>query len=87
VVQAARLTGGLRKIVRISEITGMEGDTVTMHDLFLFKKTGVGPDRVAQGQFQTTGIRPHCLERLASCGVGLPVELFERRLLSPGRGA
>ena len=61
-----------------------EGDTIVMHDLFAFKQTGVDDKRKAQGYFHTTGIRPHCLERLASLGAGLPLELFERRILSPG---
>jgi len=83
VVQVARLTGGLRKVVKISEITGMEGEVLSMHDLFGFKQTGVTDDRVAQGYFYTSGIRPKCLERLEVSGVGLPVEMFERRVLNP----
>ena len=68
VVQVARLPGGVRKVVKISEITGMEGDVISMHDLFGFKQTGVDDDRVAQGYFYATGIRPHCLERLEIAG-------------------
>jgi pilus assembly protein CpaF len=83
VVQVARLTGGLRKVVKISEITGMEGEVLSMHDLFGFKQTGVTDDRVAEGYFYTSGIRPKCLERLEVSGVGLPVEMFERRVLNP----
>jgi len=82
IVQAARLTGGIRKIVKISEVTGMEGEIVSMHDIFTFKQTGVDADRVAQGFFSSSGIRPHCLERLNTCGVGLSVDMFERRVLS-----
>jgi pilus assembly protein CpaF len=82
VVQVARLTGGSRKVIKISEITGMEGDTLTMHDVFGFKQTGVGEDRVVQGSFFASGIRPHCLERLRAAGVDIPVELFERRTLN-----
>jgi pilus assembly protein CpaF len=81
VVQAARLTGGPRKITRVSEITGMEGDVLSMHDIFVFKQTGLDEDRRAQGYFYTTGIRPMCLQRLESSGVTLPVELFEERIL------
>jgi pilus assembly protein CpaF len=81
VVQVARLHGGPRKVVKISEITGMEGDVISMHDLFVFKQTGVDDRRVAQGAFCTTGIRPHCLERLESAGIRLPIEMFERRVL------
>ncbi len=81
VIQVARLSGGPRKVVKISEITGMEGDIITMHDVFGFKQTGVDENQVAQGAFFATGIRPACLDRLQSSGVGLPVDLFERRTL------
>jgi pilus assembly protein CpaF len=80
VVQAARLTGGLRKIVKISEVTGIENDVIAMHDLFGFKQTGVDENRNAKGHFYITGIRPHCLDRLAAAGVGLPVQMFERQI-------
>ena len=82
VVQVSRLLGGARKVIKISEVTGMEGDAVVMHDVFAFKQTGVDDRRKAQGYFHTTGIRPHCLERLAALGAGLPLDLFERRVLS-----
>jgi len=82
VVQAARLSGGARKIVKISEITGMEGDMITMHDLFVFKQTGVSEEGAAQGRFFATGIRPHCLETLEAAGVELPFEMFEQRVLN-----
>src|SRR5438309_6949058 len=64
VVQAARLSGGVRKIIKISEITGMEGDVLSMHDLFAFKQTGVDDERRALGHFYSSGIRPRILERL-----------------------
>jgi pilus assembly protein CpaF len=86
VVQVSRLLGGARKVVKISEIAGSEGDNVVMHDLFCFKQTGVDDRRKAQGYFHTTGIRPNCLERLAALGTGLPMDLFERRVLSSGPG-
>ncbi|MFO0902869.1 MAG: CpaF family protein [Pirellulales bacterium] len=82
VVQAVRLTGGLRKIVRISEVTGMEGEVITMHDLFLYKQTGLDANRRAQGYFATSGVRPHSLERLEATGNSLPVSMFEQRILS-----
>jgi pilus assembly protein CpaF len=81
VVQVARLPGGVRRIVKISEITGMEGDVMSMHDIFGFKQTGVDENRVAQGYFFSTGIRPQCMERLEISGCGLPIEMFERRVL------
>jgi pilus assembly protein CpaF len=81
VIQVARLTGGPRKVVKISEITGMEGEIISMHDIFAFKQTGVSDQREAQGYFHTTGIRPKSLERLETSGMRLPVEMFERRVL------
>src|SRR5690348_9908895 len=56
VVQVARLSGGLRKIIKISEITGMEGDVVSMQDIFVFRQTGVDEDRRAVGQFHAMGL-------------------------------
>jgi pilus assembly protein CpaF len=81
VVQVARLMGGIRKIIKISEITGMEGDVISMHDLFGYKQTGVDENRVAQGYFFASGIRPQCMERLEISGTGLTANLFERRIL------
>ncbi len=85
VIQASRLLGGARKVIKISEVTGIEGDNFAMHDLFVFKQTGVDEQRRAQGYFQTTGIRPQCLPRLAALGAALPNELFDRRILDAGR--
>jgi pilus assembly protein CpaF len=86
VVQVSRLLGGVRKIVKISEVVGMNEESISMHDLFVFKQTGLDDQRRAQGYFQSTGIPPHCKERLAAVGVSLPYEMFERRVLSPGLG-
>ncbi len=88
VIQLARLSGGARKVIKVSEITGMEGgDLISMHDLFIYKQTGVDDQGNAQGHFLAKGIRPKCMEKLESAGQHLPVELFEERLLSgqPGR--
>ena len=60
----------------------MEGDVVSMQDLFVFKKTGVDEDCVAQGYFYCNGIRPKCLEMFESAGIKLPLDMFERRILS-----
>jgi len=83
IIQAARLKGGVRKIVKISEVTGMEGDVVSIHDLFLFKQTGVDEHGVAQGYFQVNDIRPKCLDRLEAAGIRLPYEMFQRRIINP----
>ncbi len=82
VVQVSRMMGGQRKLVRVSEITGMEGDVISMHDIFEYCKTGLDENRAVVGYFQSTGIRPNCLQRLADSGVTVPVELFERRQLA-----
>jgi pilus assembly protein CpaF len=82
IVQAARLPGGVRKIIKISEITGMEGEVISMQDIFGFRQTGVDESRVAQGHFFSTGIRPQSLEKLEISGTALPMALFERRILT-----
>jgi pilus assembly protein CpaF len=87
VVQVARLPGGARKITKISEITGMEGDIVSMHDLFIFKQTGVDDQGNTQGYFMATGNRPQLLEKLQVSGMRIPPELFERRILKPAATA
>ncbi|MCC6240266.1 MAG: CpaF family protein [Phycisphaerales bacterium] len=79
VVQGARLSGGKRKVVRVSEITGMEGDNIMMHDLFMFEQSGVDSEGHAVGEFKVTGIRPQCLSRIESRGIRLPADLFARR--------
>jgi pilus assembly protein CpaF len=81
VVQVSRLMGGARKVVRVSEVTGMEGENVVMHDLFTFRQTGLDERERAQGYFETTGIRPNCLDRLAALGVKFPPSTFDRRML------
>jgi len=84
IIQAARLTGGPRKIIKISEITGMEGDIISMQDIFVFRQSGVDEAGRAQGQFLATGIRPNLLEKLVGVGIRLPPSLFEPRVLGPG---
>src|SRR5205807_7510401 len=71
IVQVSRLLGGARKVVKVSEVVGMEGDNFAMHDLFVFKQTGVDDARCAQGYFTTTGLRPNCAAKLASLGATL----------------
>jgi len=81
IVQTARLSGGTRKITQISEITGMQGDAVSMHDVFVFEQTGVDKDQVAQGHFMATGMRPECLQRFEAAGIAVAPNLFERGVL------
>jgi pilus assembly protein CpaF len=77
VVQGARLSDGSRKVTSISEITGMEGDVITMQEIFVFEKAGVGQDGKVIGRFRATGVRPKASERLKAAGVNLPASMFE----------
>ena len=77
VVQVARLSDGTRRLTSISEITGMEGDTITMQEIFLFERTGVDSQGQVVGRFRPTGIRPRFAERLKACGLQLPRVFFE----------
>lgn len=72
VIQVARLTDGTRRIVSVSEITGMEGETITMQEIFQFERTGVDGTGKVIGRFRTTGIRPRFAERLKQYGMQLP---------------
>jgi len=77
VVQQTRLSDGSRKITSISEITGMEGDVITMQEIFVFEKMGVTQDGKVIGRFRATGVRPKCCERLKMSGIHLPADMFE----------
>lgn len=76
IVQANRLSDGTRKITSIQELTGMEGDTVSLQEIFSFKQTGVAANGAVQGYFSATGVRPRCWDRLNARGVELPQTLF-----------
>ncbi|WP_127903640.1 CpaF family protein [Solirhodobacter olei] len=78
VLQLSRLSDGRRRVLAISEITGMEGNTITMQDIFVFLRGGIVNGEV-QGEFVPTGIRPQCYGRLVSAGVELPAETFVRK--------
>jgi len=77
VVQVARLSDGSRRVTSISEITGMEGETITMQEIFLYERTGVDQQGQVIGRFRPTGIRPRFAERLKACGLQLPRVFFE----------
>jgi pilus assembly protein CpaF len=77
VVQVSRMSDGTRKVVSVSEITGMEENVISMQDIFTFTKKGIGPDGKVIGSFQPTHIRPKFLERLRVAGIFLPPSLFE----------
>ncbi|HEU5408166.1 MAG TPA: CpaF family protein [Nitrospira sp.] len=80
VVQVSRMSDGSRKVVSISEITGMEENIVSMQDIFTFTRKGVGPDGKVIGVFQPTRIRPKFLERLRISGIFLSPGLFEQAM-------
>ena len=77
VVQQTRMSDGSRKVTAISEITGMEGDIITMQEIFVFEKVGVTQDGKVMGRFRATGVRPKCAERLRMAGIHLPADMFE----------
>jgi pilus assembly protein CpaF len=77
IVQVSRMSDGKRKILSITEITGMEGNVVTMQDVFVFKRTGIGENGQVMGSFVSTGIRPRFLDRLKLSGIELPAGTFD----------
>jgi len=77
VVQVARMSDGSRRVTSISEITGMEGETITMQEIFQYERTGVDAQGQVLGRFRPTGIRPRFAERLKACGLQLPRVFFE----------
>jgi pilus assembly protein CpaF len=76
VVQQARMSDGTRKVTSVSEITGMEGDVITMQEIFRFDKLGISQDGRVIGRFVATGVRPKVCDRLRTAGVQLPADLF-----------
>jgi pilus assembly protein CpaF len=76
VIQVSRLTDGRRKVVNISEIVGMEGETVTMQDIFVFEREDTTEDGQVIGRFRSTGIRPKFADRLREYGIRLPASMF-----------
>ena len=62
----------------MAEITGMEGDIITMQDIFTFNRTGIGPNGEVLGYFSPTGVRPRFSERLAAAGIRFPMDMFQK---------
>jgi len=79
VVQVSRLSDGSRKVVSLAEITGMEGEVVTMQDIFVFRKRGIRENGEVMGEFAATGVRPKFTEKLLVSGIQLPAAMFEGR--------
>jgi len=81
IIQASRLQGGPRKVTSISEVVGMEGDTIIMQEIFAFRQVGVDPNGRAFGEFISTGIRPTFMDRLEYAGYHLTSDIFRQRVL------
>jgi pilus assembly protein CpaF len=81
IVQANRLQGGARKVTHITEILGMEQDTIVMQDIFKFVQDGVDENGRCVGHFISTGIRPSFMDRMESNGVRLPASTFRERIM------
>lgn len=77
IIQIARLSDGTRKLISLQEVVGMEGDLITLQELFTFQQTGLDENRKVKGRFKATGVRPIFAERLAAKGVALPLDLFD----------
>jgi pilus assembly protein CpaF len=77
IIQIARMSDGTRKLISFQEVVGMEGDLITLQELFFFQQTGLDENRKVKGRFKTTGVRPKFSERLMAKGVALPVDLFD----------
>src|SRR5208337_4569832 len=76
-VQAARMSDGSRRVTSLTEVTGMEGEVVTLQDIFVFEKRGLNPDGHVVGRFAATGIRPKFYEKLLAAGIRLRADLFD----------
>jgi pilus assembly protein CpaF len=77
-VQTARLSDGTRRVVNLTEVSGMEGDVITLQDIFVFEKRGVSPEGKVLGRFAATGIRPKFYEKLLAAGIRLPPDIFDQ---------
>jgi pilus assembly protein CpaF len=76
-VQVARFSDGSRRVTHVTECVGMEGDLVTLQDIFVFEKTGLNEQRKVTGRFRATGIRPRFYDRLVAAGLHLPASVFQ----------
>ena len=76
-VQASRMSDGSRRVINVTEVTGMEGEVVTLQDIFVFEKRGLNSEGQVVGRFAATGIRPKFYEKLLSAGIRLRPDLFD----------
>ncbi len=77
IVQLTRLSDGQRKVTSVAEVTGMEGEIIQMQEIFVFKRTGMGPGGKVLGHFQATGVRPRFMDELEAQGISFPGEYFD----------
>jgi pilus assembly protein CpaF len=77
IIQIARLSDGTRKVISVQEVVGMEGDLITLQEVFAFQQTGLDDNRLVKGRFKATGVRPKFAERLATKGIVLPTNVFD----------
>ena len=77
IIQVQRLADGTRRLVSITEITGMEGEVVTAQEIYRFRRRGVSPEGKIIGQFEATGVRPAFTDRLRVSGIELPARMFD----------
>ena len=80
IIQASRMSDGSRRITHISELTGAQADVVSMQDIFLFEKKGIGPNGKVRGRFYATGIIPKCADKLQAAGATIPVGMADHSL-------
>jgi pilus assembly protein CpaF len=80
VIQLSRLSDGRRKLVSLQEITGMEGEIVTMQEIFTFERRGIDSDKNVIGEIVPTGVRPKFAEKLKLAGYPLASNLFDRKV-------
>ena len=78
IIQIARLTDGRRKLISLQEVVGMEGETITMQEIYTFTQTGTDKDGTVLGRFHATGVRPNFMARLKAYGITLPDETFDQ---------
>jgi pilus assembly protein CpaF len=77
IVHQERVRDGSRKVVKVSEVQGMESDTIVMQDLFIFDQTGI-KNGVVQGVLKATGLRPHFMDKLIANNIEIPESVFEK---------
>jgi len=75
IIHLSRLHDGSRKILQIAEVQGMEGDVITMTDIFVFEQTGIEKGKIV-GRLRPTGLRPRCMDRIEEAGIHLPPSIF-----------